>query len=100
MLTETRRLLLKKVGVATQLQFIETLRKAKIELYSLSTADMSRLHELMRKYADLQVELAIGSLVSLAEVLSHGRFLSTDQRGLRTYRWKHHQLFENQLLPG
>ena len=98
-LAETCHLLLKRVGVATQLQFIDSLRKAGVELYSLNPSDLSRLHELMNKYADLPMDLADASLVILAESLGHGRILSTDQRDFRTYRWKNHHPFENLLLP-
>ena len=98
-LTETCHLLLKKMGVATQLQFIDSLRKAGVELYSLRVSDLGRLHELMNKYADLPMDLADGSLVILAEALGHGRILSTDQRDFHTFRWKNHQPFENLLLP-
>ena len=98
-LTETCHLLLKRVGVATQLQFIDSLRKTGVELYSLSSSDLSRLHELMNKYADLPMDLADGSLVILAEAEGHGRILSTDQRYFHTYRWKNHRPFENLLLP-
>ena len=98
-LAETYHLLFKRVGVATQLQFIDSLRRSGVALYSLSPSDLSRLHELMNKYADLPMDLADGSLVILAEVQGQGRILSTDQRDFQTYRWKNHQPFENLLLP-
>jgi len=98
-LTETCHLLLKRLGSATQLQFMNSLRNAEVNIYSLNEADLSRLHELMVKYGDLPMDLADGSLVILAEALGHGRILSTDQRDFRTYRWKNHRPFENLLLP-
>jgi len=52
----------------------------------------------MDKYADLPMDLADASLVILAEHLTHGRILSTDQRDCRAYRWKQHQPFQNLLF--
>jgi predicted nucleic acid-binding protein len=52
----------------------------------------------MQKYADLPMDLAVASLVILAEELGHGRKLSTDQRDFKTYRWKNHKPFQNLLL--
>lgn len=53
----------------------------------------------MQKYQDLPMDLADASLLNLAQVLGHGRILSTDQREFNTYRWKNHGPFENLLLP-
>jgi hypothetical protein len=49
---------------------------------------------LMRRYADLPMDLADASLVLLAESMGHGRILTTDQRDFRTYRWKARKPFE------
>ena len=68
-LTETCHLLLKKMGGGTQLRFVDSLRNARVEIASLDNADLSRLHELMTKYADLPMDLADGSLVILAEAV-------------------------------
>ncbi len=96
--TETCHLLLKKMGTATQLKFVDSLRNAGIEVFPLQSTDLIRLHQLMDKYADLPMDLADGSLVILAEALGHGRILSTDRRDFKTYRWKNHHPFENLLL--
>jgi hypothetical protein len=66
--------------------------------FELNAEHSERIAELMRKYADLPMDLADASLVVLAEYLGHGRILSTDQRDFHTYRWKNHQPFENLLL--
>jgi predicted nucleic acid-binding protein len=52
---------------------------------------------LMRKYADLPMDLADATLVLLAQHLDHGRILSTDCRDFRTYRWKSRKPFHNLL---
>jgi predicted nucleic acid-binding protein len=52
---------------------------------------------LMRRYAQLPMDLADASLVLLAEHLGHGRILSTDERDFGAYRWKRRKPFENLL---
>jgi uncharacterized protein len=54
----------------------------------------------MDKYADLPMDLSDASLVVLAEALSHGRILSTDQRDFHAYRWKQQEPFENLFQDG
>ena len=62
------------------------------------TADHTRrMPGLMRKYANLPMDLADASLVLLAEHLGHGRILSTDERDFGAYRWKQHEPFDNLL---
>jgi uncharacterized protein len=41
------------------------------------------------------MDLADASLVILAEILSHGRILSTDQRDFHAYRWKQREPFHS-----
>jgi len=53
-----------------------------------------RLIELMKKYKELPMDLADGSLVILAEHLGHGQILSTDQRDFNAYRWKQNKPFD------
>ena len=58
---------------------------------------LARIPVLMRRYANLPMDLADASLVLLAEHLGHGRILSTDQRDFGAYRWKNHEPFTNLL---
>jgi predicted nucleic acid-binding protein len=53
---------------------------------------------LMKRYADLPMDLADASLVLLAESLGHGRILTTDERDFRNYRWKSRRPFQNLLM--
>lgn len=72
------------------------------ELYALERAQLVWLEALMEKYRALPMDVADASLVLLAEHRGHGRILSTDQRSFETYRtvgFKHHEPFENLLLP-
>jgi len=98
-ITETSYLLEKALGVPSQLRFISALESDYIEIADISKLHLSRIEVLIKKYADLPMDLADASLVILAEELGHGRILSTDLRDFRTYRWKNHNPFQNLLLP-
>lgn len=97
--TETCYLLGKALGVVSQLRFIAALELDYVEVFDISFQKLSRIHQLMEKYADLPMDLADASLVILAEELGHGRILSTDLRDFNAYRWKNHEPFQNLLLP-
>lgn len=73
-------------------------QRGAFEVFELTWAHRDRITELMRKYADLPMDLADASLVILAEELGHGRILSTDKRDFATYRWKQNKPFENLLI--
>jgi len=96
-MTEVCHLLLKRRGIAAQLQFIELYRQCVFSVLDIDSSQAERLEALMKTYADLPMDLADASLVLLAETLGHGRVLSTDCRDFHTYRWKSTQPFENLL---
>ena len=98
-ITETSYLLEKALGVPTQLRYISALDADCIEISDITKQNLGRIQQLIKKYADLPMDLADASLVILAEELGHGRILSTDQRSFRSYRWKNHKPFQNLLLP-
>jgi len=67
-------------------------------VWALPSGSAAQAAQLMRRYANLPMDLADASAVLLAEHLGDGRILSTDQRDFGTYRWKHQQPFQNLLL--
>lgn len=96
--TETCHLLQKRVGNEKTLAFLRGHQRGVFQVFDLGEADFPRILDLMRQYANLPMDFADASLVILAEALSHGRILSTDQRDFQTYRWKNRHPFENLLL--
>ena len=68
-----------------------------LRVWSPGSERLARFPQLMRRYANLPMDLADASLVLLAEHLGHGRILSTDQRDFETYRWKNREPFNNLL---
>ncbi len=105
-ITETCHLLLRRnigfkqnEGIKSQITFLQLIKSDMVSVSEISTENIAFIEILMRKYADLPMDLADASLVLLAGELGHGRIFSTDQRDFNTYRWKNHKPFENLLLP-
>ena len=96
-LTETSHLLLARLGTNALLRFVSSWAANAFQVFELHTQHAPRIAVLMKKYADLPMDLADASLVVLAEQLGHGRILSTDQRDFRSYRWKNRHPFQNLL---
>jgi len=99
-LTETSHLLLARLGTDALRRFIDSWVDGAFQVFELSAEHAPRIATLLKKYADLPMDLADASLVVLAEQLGHGRIVSTDQRGFRSYRWKNRHPFENLLVSG
>jgi predicted nucleic acid-binding protein len=66
-------------------------------VWNPEAAQWAQVPALMKKYANLPMDLADASLVLLAEHLGHGRVLTTDTRDFGTYRWKSRKPFKNVL---
>jgi len=98
-ITETSYLLQSRLGLRQVCEFLVSYHESLFSGYELNPEQLLRVTELMKKYADLPMDLADASLVVLAEELGHGRILSTDMRDFTTYRWKNHHPFQNILLP-
>lgn len=60
-----------------------------LEIVALSGAEVSRVFELMRKYASLPMDFADAALVAIAERLDVDTILTTDKRDFNVYRPKH-----------
>ncbi len=73
-LTETRHLLLTRLGNRSQMAFVQSLRQGVCEILELGFAQLPRIETLMRKYRDLSMDLADASLVVLPEHLGQGGF--------------------------
>lgn len=97
-MTELSHLLAVRLGVTAQIRFLEGARLMGLGYLELRGEHWPRLLQMMRKYADLPMDLADASLVLAAETLGDGRILSTDQRDFGVYRWKNRKPFRNLLL--
>jgi predicted nucleic acid-binding protein len=78
-------------------KFLQALPGGLFEVFHLQNQHVSRIVELIGRYADLPMDLADASLVVLAEHLGHGRILTIDRRDFSIYRWQNNKPFENLL---
>jgi predicted nucleic acid-binding protein len=97
-LTETSHLLRRRVSVDAAPALVERVGRA-FQVWDLPLDAPPRAALLMRRYAELPMDLADASAVLLAEHLGDGRILSTDRRDFQAYRWKQREPFRNLLLP-
>ena len=96
-LAEACHLLGRRLGPEFAAALMDDVASAGLTVWSPSVAEVSRMPALMRRYAQLPMDLADASLVLLAEHLGHGRILSTDLRDFASCRWKNHAPFTNLL---
>jgi uncharacterized protein len=93
-LTEAVHLVSRWLGIEQAAALMEEVAAGDIIVWDLTAESRAKIPGLIRRYADLPMDLADASLVLLAESLGHGRILTTDQRDFRTYRWKSRRPFE------
>ena len=93
-LTEAVHLIGRWLGIEPAIALMEEIAAGDIAVWDLTPESRAKIPSLIRRYAELPMDLADASLVLLAESLGHGRILTTDQRDFRTYRWKSRRPFE------
>jgi uncharacterized protein len=96
-LTEAIHLISRWVGVEQAIALMQDIADGDIALWNLTPQAARAVPALMKRYADLPMDLADASLVLLAESLEHGRILTTDERDFHAYRWKSRRPFQNML---
>jgi len=64
-MTETCHLLVQRLGIHAQDRFMSSYQRGAFEVFELTWAHRDRITKLMRKYADLPMDLADASLVIL-----------------------------------
>ena len=96
-LTEATHLIAKRLGQDFAFNLLDDVASGGLSVWTLPDGAAARAAALMRKYANLPMDLADASLVLLAEHLGHGRILSTDRRDFGAYRWTSRKPFKNLL---
>ncbi|MBD2151017.1 PIN domain-containing protein [Pseudanabaena sp. FACHB-1277] len=96
--TETSYLLARDAGLVVQFNFLEEVANGSFSIFDFQSHHITRMVELMRRYADLPMDFADASLVVLAEHLNEGRILTSDRRDFSIYRWNNTKSFENLLV--
>ena len=96
-LVELSYLLSARLGHKQMRQIIRQVEQSPIPLLSLTKRDLRRIHVLLDKYADIQLDFVDAAIVTLAERLNIQRVLTVDRRDFLIIRPKHCAYFE--LLP-
>lgn len=96
-ITEVAYLLARDINNQASADFIESLSTTDLTLESPSQEDYSRSAELLKQYADANLDFIDALIVAMAERLNIRRLLTLDRRDFQLIRPKHCPTFE--LLP-
>lgn len=86
-----------RLGADTEARFLDALADGEFELEAVDAADLRRMAELVRRYADFPLGAADASVVAVAERLRAIRIATLDHRHFRVIRPAHCAAFD--LLP-
>jgi hypothetical protein len=86
-----------RLGPETEARFLDAMASGEFELEAAGTADLRRMAELVRRYADFPLGAADASVVAVAERLRATRIATLDHRHFRAIRPEHCAAFD--LLP-
>ena len=85
-------------NVKVQIDFLEWISREAIQLMNLETNHILRLIELTRKYSDVPMDLADGSLIVVSELTGIKNILTIDS-DYYIYRTRKKQYLTNLLTP-
>ena len=94
-MTEAVNLLARRIGTVCAIDLMQEIADGSILVWDIPPNALRAIPSLMKRYANLPMDLADASLVLLAGHLGHGRILTTDERAFGAYRWKSRKPFQN-----
>ena len=95
--TEVAYLVQRDLGQEDLAKFLDLLASETFVLVELTADDYQRAAQVVRQYADSQIDFVDATLVAVAERLNIVRILTLDARHFRLFRPKHCVSFE--ILP-
>jgi predicted nucleic acid-binding protein len=90
-------LILTRLGIETELAFLEDLASSSFQVEALTQPELTAALDVARRYRDLELGLADASIVVLAERFQTRRLVTFDERAFRTVTPLHGGRFT--LLP-
>lgn len=87
-------LVLRELGYATLIKFLESVVKGELTLERATIQDLARAAEVLEKYADSKIDFVDCVIMAMAERLNIKRILTVDQRHFQMFRPKHCPAFE------
>ena len=96
-LVEVTYLLHNRLGHREMRQFVARLDGSPIRFEDITQADIPRIHQLLDKYSDVELDFVDASITALAERLNVRQILTVDERDFRIIQPAHCEYFE--ILP-
>ena len=90
-------LIASRLGHQAMRHFVSSLTAKAVQIESVTSEDVIRLHEILEKYADSKLDFTDAAIVAIAERLSITRVYTLDHRDFSIIRPIHCDYFE--LLP-
>ncbi|WP_433578025.1 type II toxin-antitoxin system VapC family toxin [Nocardia brasiliensis] len=78
-----------RVGPSVEASFLESIARGEIELVDLTRADLSRMAELVRKYADFPLGAVDAAILAVSERLDTHEVATLDRRHFSAVRTRH-----------
>lgn len=78
-------------------RFVSSMTPDAVQVESLTTEDLVRVHEILEQYADSQLDFTDAAIIAIAERLTITRVYTLDRRDFSIIRPRHWDYFE--LLP-
>jgi len=85
------------VNYQKAVNLFEAYSRSEFDIFDIKKEHSHRVIEIMKKYQDIDVDLADITLVILAEQLATGDILTVDNKDFDTLRWNKNKHF-NQIL--
>jgi predicted nucleic acid-binding protein len=96
-LPEVCYLIASRLGHQAMRHFVSSVTPETIQVKSVTTEDLVRVHQILEQYADNQLDFTDAAIVAIAERLNITRVYTLDRRDFSIIRPSHCDYFE--LLP-
>jgi len=96
-LPEACYLIASRLGHQAMRRFVSSVTPEMIQVKSVTTEDLVRVHQLLEQYADNQLDFTDSAIVAIAERLNITRIYTLDRRDFSIIRPSHCDYFE--LFP-
>lgn len=86
-----------RLGHQAMRHFVASINPNTVQIEAVTPEDLNRVHQILEKYADNQLDFTDAAIVAIAERLVINRVYTLDQRDFSIIRPKHCDYFE--LVP-
>jgi uncharacterized protein len=90
-------LIASRLGHKAMRNFVSSITVSAIQIESVASDDLTRIHEILKQYADNQLDFTDAAIFAIAERLAITRIYTLDHRDFSLFRPTHCDYFE--LVP-